>query len=456
MLRINKQFQLIRNGQSPSSRRARRLCLFAFQAALNAIEPASSLHSWLKVSNGRLCAGDLSFPFSRFKRIVIISVGKASSSMMRIALRILKGAEISGILVVPKGEAVVQTDKRVEVFFAGHPLPDEDGLRASKRVISMAQSTKKDDLLLCLISGGASAMLPAPPPSIPLRDKTDVTSRLIRSRATIHEINTVRKHLSQLKGGRLAEMSKASVVLSFIMSDVTGNPVSDIASGPTAPDPTSYRDAIDVLNRHGLWKSAPLSVRSHLTEGLKGKIPETPKPNSVSFKRVHNLIIADNQTACRGAKRSLERMRTSATIVTSSVDMDAACMGRLLASAVRDKRRMGERGALIFGGETTVDVRGKGKGGRNQEVALHAVNGIPGIDGVAIAAMGTDGIDGNSEAAGAIIDGYTAKRAEIRNLDQSKFLARNDSFSYFNELNDSIITGRTGTNVGDLYLLVTV
>ena len=456
MARITKQLQLVRNGQSPSSRRARRLSLFALQAALNAIDPASSLQSWLKVSDGRMFAGDFSFPLSRFKRIVIISVGKASSSMMRIALKTLKGAEISGILVVPKGEATPQVDKRVEVFFAGHPLPDEDGLQASRRVMSLAQSTKNDDLLLCLISGGASAMLPAPPPSIPLRDKTDVTSRLIRSRATIHEINTVRKHLSQLKGGRLVEMSRASAIVSFIMSDVTGNPVSDIASGPTAPDPTSYRDAIDVLNRHDLWKSAPLSVKSHLTEGVKGKISETPKPNNASFKRVHNLIIADNQTACRGAKRSLERMGISATIVTSSVDMDATCMGRLLASIAGDKRRMGERGALIFGGETTVHVRGKGRGGRNQEVALYAVGGIAGIDGVAIAAMGTDGIDGNSKAAGAIVDGYTAKRAEIKNLDQSKFLVRNDSFSYFNKLNDSIIIGRTGTNVGDLYLLVTI
>ena len=401
-------------------------------------------------------AGDFSVPLSRLKKIVIISVGKASSSMMRIALKTLKGTEISGILVVPKGETIPQVDKRVEVFFAGHPLPDEDGLRASRRVMSLAQSTRNDDLLLCLISGGASAMLPAPPPSIPLRDKTDVTSRLIRSCATIREINTVRKHLSQLKGGRLVEMSGASAIVSFILSDVTGNPVSDIASGPTAPDPTSYRDAVDVLNRHDLWSTIPLTVKSHLTKGVKGKIPETPKPNNVSFRHVHNLIIADNQTACRGAKRSLERMGMSATIVTSTVDMDATCMGKLLASIASDKWRLGEQGALIFGGETTVDVRGKGRGGRNQEVALCAVDRIAGLDGVALAAMGTDGIDGNSKAAGAIADGYTTKRAEIRNLDQGKFQVQNDSFTYFNKLNDCIITGRTGTNVGDLYLLVAV
>jgi glycerate 2-kinase len=299
-------------------------------------------------------------------------------------------------------------------------------------------------------------MLPAPPSSIPLKDKTYVTSSLIRSKATIREINTVRRHLSRIKGGRLAEMCHASAVVSLIMSDVTGNPLSDIASGPTAPDPTTYRDAAEVLHKHSLWKSAPRSVSTYLSRGMEGKLPETPKEGNPVFRRVHNFIIADSHIACAGAKHAIEIRGIPASIVSSTVDMDARCMGKLLASIAADKKRLHDRSALIFGGETTVEVHGDGLGGRNQETALCAVDGISGLDGIAIAAMGTDGIDGHSHAAGAIIDGLTSNCAHRKKLDSEDFLARNDSFRFFKRLDDTLMTGRTGTNVGDIYLVISV
>ena len=448
--------QLIRNGVSQKNQKARSISLLALKAAVRAVDPSLCLHSRLRVSGDRIRVGNFTLPLSRFKRIVVVAVGKASSSMMRTTLNELASRDVRGVLVVPKGQKIPKFNDRVEVFSAGHPLPNEEGEKAAERVISVAKSMDRDELLVCLISGGASAMLPAPPPNIPLTDKTSVTSRLIRSKATIREINTVRRHLSRIKGGRLAELCHASTIISFIMSDVTGNPLHDIASGPTAPDPTSYQDAVEVLRRHGLWSDSPRTVKSHLTRGLKGELPDTPKRGNPVFRRVHNFIIADSHLACIGAKHAIESRGLPASIVTSTVDMDARCMAKLLASIAADKTRLRERGALIFGGETTVEVHGDGLGGRNQETALCAAENIAGLDGVVVAAMGTDGIDGHSSAAGAIVDGCTCERASRKKLDLKEFLERNDSFSFFRKLNDCLITGRTGTNVGDIYLALRV
>ena len=452
---FRRRDQLIRNGISQKNQKARSISLLALEAAVRAVDPSLCLQSKLRVSNGRIRVGDFEVALSRFKRIVVVAVGKASSSMMKTTLEELENRDIRGVLVVPKGQKIPEFDTRVEVFYAGHPLPDQDGEDAAERVISIARSMGRNDLLLCLISGGASAMLPAPPSNIPLADKILVTSSLIRSKATIREINTVRRHLSRIKGGRLAELCHASII-SFIMSDVTGNPLHDIASGPTAPDPTTYLDAVEVLRRHGLWGNCPRTVKSHLAKGLKGELSETPKKESHIFSRVHNFIIADSYIACIGAERAIESRGVQASIVTSTVDMDARCMAKLLTSIGGDKTRLHERGAVIFGGETTVEVHGNGLGGRNQETALCAAENLAGLDGVVVATMGTDGIDGHSSAAGAIVDCYTFHRARKKKLNPGAFLARNDSFNFFRKLNDCLITGRTGTNVGDIYLVLRV
>jgi glycerate-2-kinase len=409
----------------------------------------------LKVEKNKLRVGT-SIDLEGFRRIVILSVGKASVPMLGTALKVLKRHEVSAILVTPGGSLTKGSwDSRITIFRAGHPFPNKVGLKAGQFVESTIQRMSEDELLICLISGGASALLVAPPGRVSLAEKSLLTMNLIRSNATIHEINTVRRHLSRLKGGRLVERCPASTILSFIMSDVVGNSLWDIGSGLTAPDPTSYADAVEVLKRHDLWKQIPHSITSHLKQGVKGILRETPKPTNSTFRRVHNFIIADNHIACEAAKQTLKK-HVSCSILTSSAEMDAGFMGKFLASVAKDSDLLRKAGSIIIGGETTVTVRGRGVGGRNQEVALAAVQQIEGHSGTIIATMGTDGIDGNSPAAGAIVDGNTFKRAERLQLDPKTYARENDSYHFFRKLHDNIITGRTGTNVGDIYLLIRV
>lgn len=444
------------NGSDISSRRARKLCLNAIESALKAVDPAKCLRRWLKVERNKLRVGPV-FDLSKFRRIVILSVGKASVPMLDTALEILGRYDFSAILVTPEGSPVERfQDRRIAVFKAGHPFPNQVGLEAGRFVESTIQRMSEDELLICLISGGASALLVAPPRHISLREKTLLTTQLIRSNATIHEINTVRRHLSQLKGARLGQKCPASTILSFIMSDVVGNSLQDIGSGLTAPDPTTYKDAVVVLKKHNLWSRMPQSIVSHFEQGVKGRLSETAKPFDPTFKRIHNFIIADNHVACEAAGLTFKKNRVPYKILTSSAEMDARCMGRLLTSLAMDSDLLRKVGSVIIGGETTVNVLGSGIGGRNQEVALSAVEQIADQTGTVIAAIGTDGIDGTSPAAGAIIDGSTLKRAGKLRLDPKVYLKRNDSYHFFRKLNDNIITGRTGTNVGDVYLLIRV
>jgi glycerate 2-kinase len=457
-LRIVGKQLLIRNGSSAPNQRARRLCLDAFEEALAAIDPSDSVRANLKIREERLIVGHFSIPLSGIIRV--IAVGKASYSMFTAATEILKNRVASGILVAPKDAKVPKLSWQFKIFHAGHPFPDQEGIRASEQIISSIERMRKDELLLCLISGGASAMLPAPVDGIALEDKRKLTKQLIESRASIHEINTIRRHLSELKGGRLVERCSAGTIISLIISDVSGNVLADIASGLTAPDPTKFRDAVNVLKKLNLWGVAPQSVKLHLVQGLRGRIPETPKPGNLIFKRTYNSIIADNRTACEAAKKALQKRRIRSAILTSSLNMEAQSLGSLLASiaveSARFHRPLRGSDALILGGETTVEVRGSGKGGRNQETALSAVERIAGLQGIVVAALGTDGIDGNSPAAGAMVDGRSKMRASQLGLNVGSFLKRNDSYAFFRKLGDNIVTGRTGTNVGDLYMILRV
>ena len=457
---IRREEQIIRNGNSPSNRNTRRLCLEALDQALGAVDPYRCTISRMRLIRKKLVVDHIQIKLSDLRSVFVLAVGKASSSMMRATLQCFTDIPIRGILIAPIGQKLPKFDNRIESFSSGHPIPTQAGVIASRRVAQAVSGLREDDLLLCLISGGASATLPAPAEGITLQDKITITDQLVKSGANIHEINAVRRHISRLKGGRLVELCRCSRIISLIISDVPGNYLPDIGSGLTAEDPTSYHDAISVLRRHHLWQRAPARVKDHLRKGVRGVIPETPKPGSASFRRVDNIIIADNRTACTAAQRALRERNLRTNILTSSVEMQARDLGQLLASVARASRLNAQRSnrsrATIVGGECVVRVTGKGKGGRNQEVALSAVEGISGLDGTAIAAMGTDGMDGNTNVAGAIVDGNTASRASRGRLNPSDFLTRNDSGSFFRLLGDCLVTGPTGTNVADIYLLISL
>jgi glycerate 2-kinase len=455
---IRSRAQLIQNGGTDSNQSARRSALDALEGALRAVDPYGCLLAKVRVRNGQIRSGECSVPLANVNRILILAVGKAAVPMMTAMTLLLRNFRVNGILVAPKDQYIPPFGDSIEVFRSGHPVPDLNGLAASREAKRAVGMLGDNDLLICLISGGASAMLPALAKGISLQDKKKVTEELVKSRATIHEINTVRRHLSSLKGGQLVRLSRAPRILSLIVSDVPGNILPDIASGLTVEDPTTFRDAAEILQKHGLWSRVPKSVVSHLMLGARGRLPETPKPGDPTFKRVSNIIIADNRAACVAAKRVLTAKHIPTTILTSSAETEARSMGKLLAAIATATKLhndpINKTGAIIIGGETTVEVKGSGLGGRSQETALSAVEGIAGLDGTVIAALGTDGIDGNSVAAGALVDGRTAQRAKRKRVDPKSFLTRNDSFRFFRRLNDNLITGRTGTNVGDLYLLL--
>jgi len=314
-----------------------------------------------------------------------------------------------------------------------------------------------DDLGIFLRSGGGAAPMPLPAEGVTRADIQGVTGGLLRAGATINELNAVRKHLSAFKGGQLARACQPTKVVSLILSDVVGDPLDTIASGPTAPDPTTFADAIDVLERHGVWRGAGEGVRAHLTDGARGQVPETPKPGDPLFRRVRNIVVASNLTAAERAAEAARGLGYRSMLLTTRLEGEARHAGALISGLARgaslDGRPLKPPSCIILGGETTVAVKGDGLGGRNQELSLSASRAIGGLSCV-IAALGTDGIDGPTDAAGALADGATAARASEKGLDPDAFLARNDSYSFFKALGDNIFTGPTGTNVNDLALVL--
>jgi glycerate-2-kinase len=325
-------------------------------------------------------------------------------------------------------------------------------------MVDLATGLGPDDLVLFLLSGGASALLPFPAEGLTLRDKQRITDRLLRSGATIEELNAVRKHLSRLKGGQLAAKCRPARVVSLILSDVIGSPLEAIGSGPTAPDLTTFNQAIGVLKKYRLWSETPLAVKRYLAAGLRGDRPETPKPGDPLFQGVKNVIIGDNRIAVEAAADQARALGLNGYVLTTKLRGEAREAAKLFGSLAREVRESGmpvsRPACLIAGGELTVTVSGHGKGGRCQEMALAAVKEIAGLNGTTLAAVGTDGTDGPTDAAGAVVDDTTLFRAARMGLDPDRFLTRNDSYRFFKKLNGLIQTGPTGTNVNDLYLLL--
>lgn len=421
--------------------------------ALASAHAGQALNRTLHRDGDELAIGSQRYNLRDYKRIVVVGAGKATAVMARAIEPILGRHLDDGLVVVKYGHRV--PTKRIAVAEAGHPLPDRAGLAAARRVTALAAGLTGRDLLFLLLSGGASSLMPAPVSGVTLSDKRRVTDQLLRCGADIVDVNCVRKHLSTLKGGRLAALSRATVV-TLVLSDVIGDDLSAIGSGPTAPDPTTYRDAVACLRRHRLWSSLPPGVREHLSSGVKGRVADTPKPGADLFRRIHHEIIGNNAMAL-SALTAAARLAGWRTLLLPPFTKDAreagAEMGALARRILMQQRPVGPPCCVVAGGETTVRVTGSGRGGRTQEFAVAAAHAVAGLPGIYIAAVATDGSDGPTDAAGALVNGETWPRAVRMGINLDAALIRNDTYRALKRLNGHIMTGPTGTNVNDLYLL---
>lgn len=422
-------------------------------AGIAAADPAAAVYRAVGLHGTSLRVDGRAYDLAAGGRVLVVGAGKASARMAA-AIESMLGGRIAGGVVVTRyghGEPL----RHVALVEAGHPLPDAAGQRGAEQVAETAVAAGAGDVLLVLISGGGSALLPLPSDGITLQEKIAATDLLLRSGATINEVNTVRKHLSRIKGGQLARLAAPATVITLILSDVLGNPLDAIASGPTVPDPTTFTDALAVVDRYELRGTLPASVSAHLEAGAAGRVPETPKPGDAIFGPAQAVIVGDISLAAGAAVERAEALGYRARLCETNAQGEARDVGARLGKMVRDVRATPADAhpvCLVLGGETTVTVRGLGRGGRNQEVALGAARVISGVPQTLVATFGTDGIDGPTDAAGAVSDGSTLSRARERGLDAQAALDNNDTYPFFDALDDLIICGPTGTNVNDLAL----
>jgi hydroxypyruvate reductase len=382
-------------------------------------------------------------------RLRVLGFGKAGAAMAQAVEDALGERVADGFVVVKDGYTA--PTRRIAVVEAGHPVPDARGLAAAERLLAHAAEAGPDDLVLVLISGGGSALTPAPEPPVTLAEKQAVTRLLLEAGATINELNAVRKHLSRLKGGRLARAAAPARVVSLVLSDVIGDPLDVIASGPTAPDPTTFGDALEVLARRGVKGLAPRSVLARLEAGARGELEETPKPGDPIFARVDNLVIGNNALVVQAAAEEARRLGYRPHILDHAIEGEARTAAEEL---VRRGRGLPAGACLVAGGETTVTVRGPGRGGRCQELALAAALALDAGAPLVVLAAGTDGTDGPTDAAGGLVDGGTVERGRRAGLDARRCLEANDSYTFLRAAGDLLVSGPTNTNLLDLYLVV--
>jgi glycerate-2-kinase len=373
------------------------------------------------------------------------------------ALEDLLGGRITdGVMVTKEGHGLPMTYLRIHE--ASHPVPDRRGIKGTEEILSLVQRAGVRDLVLCLISGGGSALMVSPVEGITLDDKQVITTHMLACGADIHEINAIRKHLSRIKGGGLAKLVYPATLVSLILSDVIGDDLNVIASGPTVPDTSTFVDARQICRKYGIWNQVPASIKKRINDGLRGDVPETPSTGDRIFKKCYPLLVGTNLHALKSAATKAHQLGYHVLILSSTIEGEAREAAKVLAAVAREIRTSGHPlltpACILCGGETTVTIQGDGKGGRNQEFALSAACAINGLEDVVILAGGTDGNDGPTDAAGAIVDGDTLARAIEKKLIPQDYLNRNDAYHFFNNLEDLVITGPTGTNVMDIYMVL--
>jgi len=436
--------------------RLRRDALSIFRAGLKAADPVQAVRRHVSLEDGALKVARRRYRLENYDRILVLGAGKASAAMAKALERVL-GRRISGGLVNVKYGHTAPL-RRIELNECGHPVPDAAGVEGARRIASIAAEAGERDLILCPISGGGSALMPLPAEPVTLDEKQETTRLLLACGATIHEINAVRKHISAIKGGQLSRLAWPATVVALLLSDVIGDDLDVIASGPTAPDPSTFAGALRILERYGTLSRVPAAVRERLERGARGEIPETPKPGAPELRRTQNVIVGSNRLAAEAALARARELGYRTLLLSTFIDGETREIARMHAAIAREIHASGRPvrppACLISGGETTVTLKGRGLGGRNQEFVLAAALAIAGLPRMVVLSAGTDGTDGPTDAAGALADGRTLERARKLGLDAQARLDENDSYRFFEPLGDLVKTGPTNTNVMDLRILL--
>ena len=428
-------------------------------AAIQAVEPASAVRTHLKCTERTLSAGGKRYDLQKIKRIFLIGAGKAGAPMARAAVEVLGPHLYEGIMILKHGCGPYdgQFPENLRILEARHPIPDRRGLSGTHAILNLLRATTPEDLVICLLSGGASALMTLPAPGITLTDIQRMTDLLLRSGATIHEINTLRKHLDNVKGGGLARAAAPAQVLSLILSDVVGDQLDVIASGPTAVDESTYFQAMQIVKRYELEDRLAPSILNYLKRGINGEIAETLKPVEAAQLRIENIIIGSNRLAIQAALDTASKMGFNTQVLTTTMQGEARQAGQILSGILRDVDAglysISRPACIIAGGETTVTVTGTGFGGRNLELALAAVSGLKDLKNVLLITLATDGGDGPTDAAGAVVSGGTMAQALALGLSPAEYLIHNNSYPFFEAIGDLIKPGQTQTNTNDLVFI---
>jgi hydroxypyruvate reductase len=427
-----------------------------FDAGLTAANPYDAVKRHVTREGDTLTVAGGPYDLSSYRNVYVLGAGKAAAKMASAVEELLPDKISSGIVIVKYGHKLPLN--LVEIVEAGHPLPDEAGVAGTTRIVELLRQATEEDLVILLLSGGGSALLPCPVDPITLEDKIRTSQTLLDCGATIHEINAVRKHISKIKGGRLARLAHPATLVSLILSDVVGDDLDAIASGPTVPDSSSFADCLLVVERYELKEKIPPRVRAFLEAGAGGEVEETPKAGEPIFQHVRNVIVGNNRMAVEAARVKAEGLGYNTLALSSFIEGEAKVVAAAHAAIAKEIITTGNPirrpACVLSGGETTVAVRGAGLGGRNQEFSLAAAAAIDGADGVVILSGGTDGTDGPTDAAGGVVDGTTLQRGRDKDLDAADFLRRNDSHTFLSAVGDLLVTGPTLTNVMDLRLVL--
>lgn len=426
-------------------------------SAINSVKPSELINRKMMLEGNHLIINNYKIDLEKHDRIFVLGTGKASA-FMAYEIEILLGDKINyGIISTKYGHSA--PCKKIKIIESGHPIIDANSLKAGEQILTLAKEATENDLVICLLSGGGSALLEKLPSEISLQELQEVFNLLLNSGANIEEMNIVRRHLSKIKGGQLAAAIFPTTSVSLIISDVINDPLEAIAGGVTSPDPSTFKDALNILSKYDLIDQTPPNVINYILDGVEGKNPETIKPNNKIFERTNNFILGNNKEALSNAKTKAESLGYNTLIYSENIQGEAKEIGKFSAELAKkifyENKPLNPPACLLIGGETTVTIKGNGKGGRNQELVLSALCEMKNEKfEFLIASVGTDGTDGPTDAAGAFVNQTIISRSVELSINPNSFLENNNSYNFFNKIDGLIKTGPSGTNVMDIIVIL--